>query len=200
MLAVFGLTSCRRKSWNEESANREILKVLNKRYQTEFVVDSLEEKNIGQNFAHYVYAANVHQAETEVLFEAQLDTDGGNVTDNYPKVLYGDQLEPLALGIIEKSGFDISSFELSYDLTDEKAGDFEKYRKGFHVYVYMDLQTEEENTGEIAGSLEQLFQELHDNGFYYVLKLKAEEREMYFVHSDTIDIPSEEEIRNEIEG
>lgn len=198
-LAVFGLTSCKRKSWDEESANREILKVLNKRYQTEFAVDSLEEKNIGQNFEHYVYAASVHQAESGVLFEAQLDTDGGNVTDNYPKVLYGEQMEALALGILEKSGFDISSFGLSYDLTDEKAEDFETYQKGFHVYVYIDLSTEEEKISEIAESLEHLFQEFHNNGFYYVLKLEAKEREIYFVHNDTIDVPSEEEIRNEVE-
>lgn len=200
LLAVFGLTSCKRKSWDEESANREILKVLNKRYQTEFAVDSLEEKNIGQNFTHYVYAASVHQEESGMLFEAQLDTNGGNVTDNYPKVLYGDQMEPLALGILEKSGFDISSFELSYDLTDEKAEDFEAYRKGFHVYVYVDLSTEEEKTSEIARSLEQLFRELHNNGFYYILTIREKEREMYFVHNDTIDIPSEEEIINKISG
>lgn len=95
-IQVLALTGCMRVGLyqgGQSDTTSVIVNELNLKYDDQFTVQSIERNTANMAFQSATYTATVLSDNYGETFQARINTDGQNLMDNYPKVVWGSEIE-----------------------------------------------------------------------------------------------------------
>ena len=169
VLLIFSfLCGCGRKLPNSEQVVKQYLKG---KYNQEFQIVHIEKKNIGQNFGKYINigeAAPLNASDDVFSFTIYED---GRITDNYPKVMFGDQIKKDIYSILDHGKLQYTNVDIRFIESDQVYTTFEDYKSNHNVLIFSDLKGLETNVDMDIGNAYDLLCALRDKDYYFCLAI-----------------------------
>ncbi len=176
---------------NKLTPEEKILLELKQKYNEEFVIDDLEEKNIGQNFAVYIYEASVYkEGNEEDTFKVRLQEE--QLLDNYAKILYQEYMESYVEELLVAANVSIQEVGIEFLLNTEPWKDASDYKEKVCIYLVMSIQ--EESSPTEVRNVYNFIKQLEENGYYYRVRLHVGNKEKYLTYNENMPALTEEEL------
>ncbi|MFR4126204.1 MAG: hypothetical protein ACLT08_00230 [Roseburia inulinivorans] len=111
------LCSCGR---NLPDSEQVIKRYLKEKYNQEFQIVHTERKNIGQNFGEFINTGEaVSLNESDDAFSFTIYEDG-RITDNYPKVILGNQIKQDIYSILDHGKLEYTNVDIRFIESDQE--------------------------------------------------------------------------------
>lgn len=111
------LCSCGR---NLPDSEQVIKRYLKGKYNQEFQIVHTERKNIGQNFGEFINTGEaVSLNESDDAFSFTIYEDG-RITDNYPKVILGNQIKQDIYSILDHGKLEYTNVDIRFIESDQE--------------------------------------------------------------------------------
>lgn len=174
-IQVLALTGCMRVGLyqgGQSDITSVIAGELNLKYDDSFTVQSFERNNAIMAFNSDTYAATVLSDNYGETFQARIDTDGQNLVDNYPKVVWGSEIEQ-KLNNVEQSLANFNDLECKtiYHLQDSDYvtnGTLDSYLTSGDVYIDVEV-TLPQDLDSAYESLNEIRHTFQNEGLQYQL-------------------------------
>ena len=173
------LCSCGR---NLPDSEQVIKRYLKEKYNQEFQIVHTERKNIGQNFGEFINTGEaVSLNESDDAFSFTIYEDG-RITDNYPKVILGNQIKQDIYSILDHGKLEYTNVDIRFIESDQEYVTFEDYKSNHNVLIFSDLKGLETNVDKNIENAYDLLCALRDQGYYFCLTIdidKASKTSVY---------------------
>lgn len=190
VLLLFSLLlGCQKKIINSEQV---VTKHLHKKYDQEFQIQQIETHNIGQNFAKYVEVGEASPSNTTAQTFSFTLYDNGTITDNYPMLLFGGEINKDVHSILDSSNIECSNISIKFLESDQTYTSFSDYKNNYNVLICGDLKSTDKEQSSAIHDTYRLLSTLKDNGYYFLLTVTIEDIKKTIIFDHDIDMLSEE--------
>ena len=183
------LCSCGR---NLPDSEQVIKRYLKEKYNQEFQIVHTERKNIGQNFGEFINTGEaVSLNESDDAFSFTIYEDG-RITDNYPKVILGNQIKQDIYSILDHGKLEYTNVDIRFIESDQEYVTFEDYKSNHNVLIFSDLKGLETNVDKNIENAYDLLCALRDQGYYFCLTIDIDKASKTIIYDQDNEMISKE--------
>ena len=95
--------------------------------------------------------------------------EDGRIADNYPKVMFGDQIKQDIYSILDHGKLEYTNVDIRFIESDQEYVTFEDYKSNHNVLIFSDLKGLETNVDKNIENAYDLLCALRDQGYYFCL-------------------------------
>ena len=186
IMMPFVLSGCGAKEYSEEEVSEVVKASLQEKYDTEFVVLSVSEKNAAINFADFYYVAHCTDTEGRGPFLVGIEKDGSHIRDNYEGYLYKQNIDGELLEILNKTdSVTFWNYGCTYSWSSDTSGSFRKYVKSGNVTLDAELSVNSSKMSEAAEVVFVLLDALRQKEYGASLKFYWKDMSLIFNQDGT---------------
>jgi hypothetical protein len=115
------------------------------------------------------------------------------IKDNYPMILYGDQIQQQVESILDVSDAVVTNLKFDYIQQTEAYTDYESYRNNQNVSVIFDLNINADDYREGAKNAYALLSKLEDAGYYFNCRVTVLDKTVIAIYSDYVPMISNDD-------
>lgn len=183
------LCSCGR---NLPDSEQVIKRYLKEKYNQEFQIVHTERKNIGQNFGEFINTGEaVSLNESDDAFSFTIYEDG-RITDNYPKVILGNQIKQDIYSILDHGKLEYTNVDIRFIESDQEYVTFEDYKSNHNVLIFSDLKGLETNVDKNIENANDLLCALRDQGYYFCLTIDIDKASKTIIYDQDNEMISKD--------
>ena len=183
------LCSCGR---NLPDSEQVIKRYLKEKYNQEFQIVHTERKNIGQNFGEFINTGEaVSLNESDDAFSFTIYEDG-RITDNYPKVILGNQIKQDIYSILDHGKLEYTNVDIRFIESDQEYVTFEDYKSNHNVLIFSDLKGLETNVDKNIENAYDLLCALRDQGYYFCLTIDIDKASKTIIYDQDNEMISKD--------
>ena len=183
------LCSCGR---NLPDSEQVIKRYLKEKYNQEFQIVHTERKNIGQNFGEFINTGEaVSLNESDDAFSFTIYEDG-RITDNYPKVILGNQIKQDIYSILDHGKLEYTNVDIRFIESDQEYVTFEDYKSNHNVLIFSDLKGLETNVDKDIENAYDLLCALRDQGYYFCLTIDIDKASKTIIYDQDNEMISKD--------
>lgn len=183
------LCSCGR---NLPDSEQVIKRYLKEKYNQEFQIVHTERKNIGQNFGEFINTGEaVSLNESDDAFSFTIYEDG-RITDNYPKVILGNQIKQDIYSILDHGKLEYTNVDIRFIESDQVYATFEDYKSNHNVLIFSDLKGLETNVDKDIENAYDLLCVLRDQGYYFCLTIDIDKASKTIIYDQDNEMISKD--------
>lgn len=182
-LTIWG---CGAKEYSEKDISKTVKTLLQEKYDTEFVVLSVSEKNAAINFADFYYVVRCTDAEGRGPFLVGIEKDGSHIKDNYEGYLYKQKIDGELIEILNKAdSVTFWNYSCTYSWSSDTSGSFHRYVESGNVTLDADLSINTSEMSEAAEVVFDLLDALQQKGYGASLKFYWKDMSLIFNQDGT---------------
>ena len=183
------LCSCGR---NLPDSEQVIKRYLKEKYNQEFQIVHTERKNIGQNFGEFINTGEaVSLNESDDAFSFTIYEDG-RITDNYPKVILGNQIKQDIYSILDHGKLEYTNVDIRFIESDQEYVTFEDYKSNHNVLIFSDLKGLETNVDKNIANAYDLLCARRDQGYYFCLTIDIDKASKTIIYDQDNEMISKD--------
>lgn len=150
------------------------------------------EKNIGQNFGEFINTGEaVSLNESDDAFSFTIYEDG-RITDNYPKVILGNQIKQDIYSILDHGKLEYTNVDIRFIESDQEYVTFEDYKSNHNVLIFSDLKGLETNVDKNIENAYDLLCALRDQGYYFCLTIDIDKASKTIIYDQDNEMISKD--------
>ena len=188
------LFGCKKNNLPSRSEiERYVERYLNEKYEQDFDVLTVEKENIGHITAKYIYSGTACIAEkNDVIFEFTVE-DKATIKDNYPHVLFAEQVEKEITELFAEYEIPILNFVLKFVQTEATYLTYDEYIANQNIVIKCDVEPDIGGDVILGKRIYELASECKERGLCFDIGVKIYGNNRYLMHVDNVVLRSEEE-------
>ena len=160
------IVGCETKTYSEEKIAEIVKDSMQEKYDKEFDVLSLEEKDGGMKFANPYYVAQCTDTEGTGPFEVGIKPDGSIIGDNYEGYLYKKNIDNELFELLTQADeITFSNYRTRFAWDQRRFGSCQKYCESGNVRLIADLSVDALELTEATGVVYELLDVLQQKGY-----------------------------------
>lgn len=181
----------------------EIEVALYDKYGILFCVESVEEVNGRYAFSGTFYQAQVTPESEFSSFTAVISKDGGSVIDDYPRIIYDENIHELVQEAFDVWEADAEySFQVHYALEEQnwqKEDELQDYLENSDTYIMVELELRDMESEDAADSVYDLCMSLQEC-VQFNMTCDYQGKKIYIVDDNVIELMSYDEVKEKFTG